>query len=95
MMGSLNINQQHGKDGKDQQAGPGGHGKQQAKESRYSVLDLLSARDVGRSVTVTLINGRSESGKLEDVAQFEIGIKLVNNRSLIILKHAIVTVSFT
>lgn len=91
----LNQLQQSAKEGSNQKQGSNDHGKHKGKENRYSVLDLLSASDVGRSITVTMINGRTESGKLEDVAQFEIGIRLTTGKTLIILKHAIVTVSFT
>lgn len=67
----------------------------QGKEKRYSVPDLMTASDIGKGCTVTMTNGRSESGKLNRISQFEIELRMSNGKDLIIMKHALVTVSFT
>ena len=83
MMGSPKVN-----------ADPGSRGNP-GKEKRYSVQDLITANDIGRACTITMVNGRSESGKLNRVSQFEIELKMSNGKDLIVMKHALVTVSFT
>ncbi len=62
-------------------------------QNRYSVLDCLSKKDVGKSVTMTLINGRTESGILKDIGMFDIKLELPNRKELILFKHALVSVS--
>ena len=47
----------------------------------------------GKSLTVTLVNGRIESGKLMKLGQYFIEIVGSNEKSIIIAKSAIVTVS--
>ena len=47
----------------------------------------------GKNVVVSLANGRIESGSCSLVGQYFMAIKLVNGKSLIIAKSAIVTVS--
>lgn len=69
--------------------------KPQGKPMRYSIQDLISPREIGKGCTVTMSNGRSESGTLTQVSTFEIELKLSNGRNLIIMKHSLVTVSFT
>lgn len=61
--------------------------------NRYSVLDCFSKKDIGRTITVTLANGRSESGIPRDVGMFDIKLELPTKRELIVFKHAILTVS--
>lgn len=60
---------------------------------RYSVLDCLSRKDVGRTVAISLSNGRIESGKLMNIGMFDIQLELPNKKGLIVMKHSIVTVS--
>jgi sRNA-binding regulator protein Hfq len=62
-------------------------------QNRYSVLDCFSKKDVGKSVTMTLINGRVESGILKDIGMFDIKLELSNKKELILFKHALVSVS--
>ena len=64
-----------------------------ATGNRYSVLDCFSKKDIGRTITVTLANGRSESGIPRDVGMFDIKLELPTKRELIVFKHAILTVS--
>lgn len=61
--------------------------------NRYSTLDCFGKAHVGRSIAVTLVNGRSESGRLTNVGMYDIELELPNGKSLIIMKHALVTVS--
>lgn len=69
--------------------------KPHGKPMRYSVQDLISPKEIGKGCTVTMSNGRSESGTLTQVSTFEIELKLSNGKHLIIMKHSLVTVSFT
>ncbi|MCL5782929.1 MAG: hypothetical protein M1476_03355 [Candidatus Thermoplasmatota archaeon] len=63
--------------------------------NRYTVLDCMSKKDTGKSITITLINGRTEAGILKEIGMFDIKIELPNKRDLIIFKHALITVSFS
>ena len=55
--------------------------------------DPLNCGLEGKTATVTLVNGRIESGKLKVMGQFSLTLEYANGRSLIINKSAIVTVS--
>jgi len=59
----------------------------------YSNPDPLNCGLEGKSLTVTLANGRIESGKLVKLGQYFIEMAGSNGRSIIIAKSAIVTVS--
>ncbi len=59
----------------------------------YSNPDPLNCGLEGKSVTVTLVNGRIESGKLVKAGQYFIELIGSNGRTLIVAKSAIVTVS--
>jgi len=59
----------------------------------YSNPDPLNCGLEGRSLTVTLVNGRIESGKLTKAGQYFIEIVGSNGRSIIISKSAVITVS--
>ncbi len=61
--------------------------------NRYSVLDCFSQRDIGRAVTISLVNGRIESGILREVGMFDIKLELPTRKDLIVFKHGILTVS--
>ena len=62
-------------------------------QNRYSVLDCLSRKDIGRTATLTLSNGRTESGILKEIGMFDLKIELANKKDLILFKHALVSVS--
>ena len=59
----------------------------------YSNPEPLNVSHIGKPIVVTLINGRTESGKLIVLGQYMISIELPNKRSLMIYKSAIVTIS--
>ena len=59
----------------------------------YSNPEPLNVSHIGKPIVVTLINGRTESGKLIALGQYMISIELPNKRSLMIYKSAIVTIS--
>jgi len=59
----------------------------------YSTPDPLNCGLEGKSLTVTLVNGRIESGKLVKAGQYFIEMAGANGRPIIIAKSAIVTVS--
>lgn len=71
----------------------GEHECKPQRNARYSVQDCLNSDQVGRSVALTMLNGRTETGKLVKVGQYDIEIEMPNRRSLIVFKHSIVTVS--
>jgi len=59
----------------------------------YSNPDPMNCGLEGKSLTVTLVNGRIESGKLMKAGQYFIEMAGSNGRSIIISKSAIITVS--
>ncbi len=59
----------------------------------YSNPEPLNVSHIGKPIVVTMINGRTESGKLIALGQYMISIELPNKRSLMIYKSAIVTIS--
>ena len=59
----------------------------------YSNPDPLNCGLEGKSLTVTLVNGRIESGKLMKAGQYFIEMAGANGRPIIIAKSAIITVS--
>jgi hypothetical protein len=59
----------------------------------FSNPEPLNTSHVGRSVTITLINGRIESGKLKVIGAYMLSIEGPNGKVLIINKGQIVTVS--
>ncbi len=56
-------------------------------------LDVFSSHLIGKSLVITLINGRTESGILTQFGQYEVAIKTAQGRELIIMKSGILTVS--
>ena len=59
----------------------------------YSTPDPLNCGLEGKSLAVTLINGRIETGTLRKAGQYFIEMAGANGRPIIIAKSAIVTVS--
>jgi len=59
----------------------------------YSNPDPMNCGLEGKSLTVTLVNGRIESGKLTKAGQYFIEMVGANGRPVIIAKSAIITVS--
>jgi uncharacterized protein YlzI (FlbEa/FlbD family) len=59
----------------------------------YGNPEPLNTSHIGRSVTITLVNGRIESGKLKALGAYMLSIEGPNGRELIINKGQIVTVS--
>lgn len=62
------------------------------KPERYS-HDSLTKEIIGKSVTISLIGGRIESGILKECGMYDILLEMTNKRTLIILKSAILTVA--
>ena len=56
-------------------------------------IDNFGISQIGKSVTVTLRSGRIESGILRGFGQYDIALEVQNKRVLIVMKHAIDTVS--
>lgn len=59
----------------------------------FSVPDGINVSLEGKTVTISLLNGRLESGKLIRAGQFFLEMQGSNGRSLIVAKSAIITVS--
>ena len=59
----------------------------------YGNPEPLNTSHIGRSVTITLVNGRIESGKLKALGAYMLSIDGSNGKELIINKGSIVTVS--
>jgi len=59
----------------------------------YSNPDPVNTGLEGRVVTVAMIGGRVESGKLKKAGQYFIEMTMTNGKPLIIAKSAIITVS--
>lgn len=68
--------------------------KYESKEARnYNTPEPLNTSHIGKSVTITLVNGRIESGKLKALGAYMLSLEGVNGRELIINKGSIITVS--
>ena len=59
----------------------------------YRNPDPLNCGLEGRSMTVSMVNGRVESGKCTRMGQFFMEIVMGNGKPIIIAKSAVVTVS--
>ena len=59
----------------------------------YGNPEPLNTSHIGKSVTITLVNGRIESGKLKALGAYMLSIDGSNGRELIVNKGAIITVS--
>ena len=59
----------------------------------YRNPDPLNCGLEGRSITVSMVNGRIESGKCTRMGQFFMEIVMGNGKPIIIAKSAVVTVS--
>lgn len=59
----------------------------------YSNPEPLNISHIGRPIVVTMINGRTESGKLVSLGQYMLSLELPNKRTLLIYKSAIITIS--
>ena len=67
--------------------------KKEEGPRNYANLEPLNTSYIGRSVTITLSNGRIESGKIKVLGAYMLSIEDSNGKELIINKGAIVTVS--
>ena len=69
-------------------------GKKETEGPRnYGNPEPLNTSHIGKSVTITLVNGRIESGKLKALGAYMLSIDGSNGKELIINKGSIVTVS--
>lgn len=59
----------------------------------FRTPDPINCSLEGKVVAISLINGRSESGKLKVAGQYFLELEGSNGRSLIIAKSAIIVVS--
>jgi len=70
-----------------------GRPAQPSEPRNYSNPDPVNTGLEGRVVTVSMIGGRVESGKLKKAGQYFIEMIMTNGKPLIIAKSAIITVS--
>ena len=69
-------------------------GRKDSGEPRnYTNPEPLNTSHIGKSVTITLVNGRIESGKLKTLGAYMLSIQGANGKDLIVNKGAIMTVS--
>jgi len=59
----------------------------------YTNPDPVNVSLEGKSVTISLVNGRIETGKMKVVGQYFLQMAMPNGKDLIVAKSAIVTVS--
>ena len=67
--------------------------KEMEDPRNYGNPEPLNTSHIGKSVTITLVNGRIESGKLKALGAYMLSIDGSNGRELIVNKGAIITVS--
>jgi sRNA-binding regulator protein Hfq len=67
--------------------------KKEEGPRNYANPEPLNTSHIGRSVTVTLVNGRIESGKLKALGAYMLSLEGSNGKELIINKGAILTVT--
>lgn len=71
--------------------------KKEGPSKRYetgsATIDNFGKQQIGRALTVTLRSGRTESGVLRGYGQYDIALELSNKKVLIVMKHAIDTVT--
>lgn len=67
--------------------------KKEEGPKNYSNPEPLNTSHIGRPVTITLVNGRIESGKLKALGAYMLSIEYSNGKELIINKGSIITVS--
>lgn len=68
-------------------------GKRPEGPKNYRNPDPLNCGLEGKTLIITMTNGRTESGTCSAVGQYFMELKLINNKPLIISKAQIVTVS--
>jgi hypothetical protein len=59
----------------------------------YANPEPLNTSHIGKTVVVTMVNGRSETGRLLSLGAYMLSIELSTKKELIINKGAIITVS--
>ena len=67
--------------------------KKEEGPKNYSNPEPLNTSHIGRPVTIILVNGRIESGKLKTLGAYMLSIEYSNGKELIINKGSIITVS--
>ncbi len=71
-----------------------GNGIKECAEPRnYRNPEPINTSHIGKSLTITLVNGRIESGKLKVLGAYMLSLEGSNGKELIINKSAIVTVT--
>jgi hypothetical protein len=67
--------------------------KEDSEPRNYRNPDPLNCSVEGKAMTVTLVNGRTESGTCMHMGAYFMEMKLPNGHAMIIAKSALVTVS--
>ena len=71
----------------------GSENKESTGPRNYANPEPLNTSHIGKSVTITMVNGRIESGTLKALGAYMLSIEDRNGRELIVNKGAIITVS--
>ena len=66
--------------------------KKEEGPRNYANPEPLNTSHIGRTVAVTLVNGRTETGRLKEIGQYMISIQLSNGKELIVNKGSLMTV---
>ena len=67
--------------------------KEDSGPRNYRNPDPLNCSVEGKAITVTLVNGRAESGTCKHMGAYFLELKLPNGHAMIIAKSALVTVT--
>ncbi len=66
--------------------------KKEEGPRNYANPEPLNTSHIGRIVAVTMVNGRTETGRLKAIGQYMIAIQQSNGKELIVNKGAIISV---
>ena len=65
--------------------------KKEEAPRNYANPEPLNTSHIGRAVAITMVNGRTETGRLKEIGQYMISIQLSNGKELIVNKGAIIS----
>ena len=66
--------------------------KKEEGPRNYANPEPLNTSHIGRTVAVTLVNGRTETGKLKSLGAYMLSVEMSNGKELIVNKGAIISV---
>ena len=66
--------------------------KKEEGPRNYANPEPLNTSHIGRVVAVTVVNGRTETGKLKSLGAYMLSVEMSNGKELIVNKGAIISV---